>query len=292
MRVLLTGACGLIGGATAQLGAGEHEFVGLDIDPAVEKAGGVRASVEDRDALLRAAEGCDAILHTAALHGHFAYTATAEQYIRTNVVGTQNVFEAALAHGIRRVVVASSLTVNVGLAGLGPEPRIIDEDSAPLPDHMYPVTKLMAEDLGHYHARVNDLEVVQLRYSYVRPNVMANNGLGLLGRAIGAEDVARANLLSLTRPGLTDHVLIIGAEAPFDEDDLRAAQADPLGVIERHWPGSASVLRGAGCVVEPRHLSPMFCIARAKRVLGWRPRITFETYLRHLGWRRPAEVRA
>lgn len=284
MRVLLTGASGFIGRTVARMGSGEHDFVLLDSAAQVETAGGIRGNILDRDTLLRAAEGCDAIIHTAALHAHFAESATSQEYLQTNVIGTQNVFDAAIANGVRRVILSSSLTVNIGINGAAAGPVVINEQSEPKPDHMYPASKLLAEQLGHYYARTHNLEVVQFRYGYVRDNDVTTYGLGLLSRSVAVEDVARANLLALTQPGLKDHLLLVAAKTPFTAEDLAWADRDPWSMVERYWPGSRKVLQRSGRQVLARHLYPIFQINRAREVLGWEPHTTFETFLGKLGW--------
>src|SRR5687768_17213497 len=117
MRILLTGACGLVGRSIlrAATATDEHEFVPIDISPKIEAIpGGVRADILDSDALNRLADGCDAIVHTAALHGVFRDKVPNQDFLRTNVIGAENLFEAALRNGIKRLVFSSTLEVLCG----------------------------------------------------------------------------------------------------------------------------------------------------------------------------------
>ena len=59
MRILLTGACGMLGRAIRRVGAADHEFVLLDITEDASTEGGVCASITDESAVFGAAEGCD-----------------------------------------------------------------------------------------------------------------------------------------------------------------------------------------------------------------------------------------
>ena len=68
MKILLTGACGDIASAVRRVGADEHEFVLVDVVDAVRELGG-HQGYHSPDAMMRLAEGCDAIIHTAAMHG-------------------------------------------------------------------------------------------------------------------------------------------------------------------------------------------------------------------------------
>jgi nucleoside-diphosphate-sugar epimerase len=169
---------------------------------------------------------------------------------------------------------------------------VLDESMPPRPDWIYPLTKLLAEELGHYHVAQNGLEVVQLRYAWVVNEANASRGLVLLARGVGDTDVAEANLLAATAPGLSDHVLLIGPDVPFKQADIQLAQTDPAAVVERHWPGAVAVLGERAKRLKSEHFWPVCRIDRAKQILGWRPKVTFERFLRGLGWRPAGELNA
>lgn len=106
MRALVTGAAGFIGAHVAAALAAEgasvrafdrQEPAGLAIEEWAE------GDVLDARALERAADGCDAIFHLAALYSY--RRSDAERMMRVNVEGTRNVLSAA---GGRRVVHTSS----------------------------------------------------------------------------------------------------------------------------------------------------------------------------------------
>ena len=113
MRVLVTGASGLIGRRlTARLlrqGTSVTAFVRKPDALAASAASGltlVQGVVEDAAALARAAEGCAAVVHLANASGE-----TDEQRAEAvNVGGTENVLAAARAAGIGRVVFTSTIS--------------------------------------------------------------------------------------------------------------------------------------------------------------------------------------
>jgi len=284
MRILVTGACGKLGRAVRQAGAREHTFVLLDVVEAVEAEGGLRGSVADRETVKRAAEGCDAIIHTAAMHGLFKGKATNQQFLETNVIGAENLFEAALLHGIKRIVLSSTLEVIIGEQCDAYGTAIIDEDTPPRPDWIYPVTKLQAEILGSYYAREHGLEVVSLRYGNILPWTVEKMAFELLARGLHTDEYARANLLAVTVPGLTDHVFHCAAETPLRRPDILAAMKNPWPVLDRYWPGSSETLQSHGLTPAPKYFFPVTRIDKARQILGWRPQITFADYLRLLGW--------
>ncbi|PQV63225.1 Nucleoside-diphosphate-sugar epimerase [Abditibacterium utsteinense] len=114
MKILVTGAAGLVGGHVArELLENGHEVRALDVTHVSADLSGrvemVYADISDRMAMLRAAHGCDSIAHLAAIsnpiHGREL------EIFEPNVVGTHYVLAAAEAHGIARVALASSCSI-------------------------------------------------------------------------------------------------------------------------------------------------------------------------------------
>ena len=68
----------------------------------------VIGDITDDEDVRTAAKGCDAAIHCAALLGGASQDMA--EFHAVNVVGTTNVFEAAAAHGMRRVVALSTGT--------------------------------------------------------------------------------------------------------------------------------------------------------------------------------------
>jgi dihydroflavonol-4-reductase len=103
VRALVTGAAGFIGAHVAQaLREAGWEVRGLDRATAAD----VVADVTDSAAVQRAAEGCDAVFHLAALYSYARRDA--EAMLRVNVEGTRAVLAAAARAGVSRVVMTSS----------------------------------------------------------------------------------------------------------------------------------------------------------------------------------------
>lgn len=147
MRVLVTGGGGFLGSAVSrQLAAAGHEVIAFQRRPADHlKPPGI-ASIEgditDAEAVRKAAEGCEAVVHTAAKAGIWGDPGTFHQI---NVNGTINVIEACREHGIRFLVHTSSPSV----VHSGGDIEGGDE-SLPLATHFsapYPETKAEAERL-------------------------------------------------------------------------------------------------------------------------------------------------
>ncbi len=284
MKILVTGANGLVGRAIARAARGRHELVLADNAPQIKSIGGIQLDILDADALKQAAEGCDAIIHTASLTGNHKRTATERQFLEVNIIGAHLVFQTAIELGIKRVVVSSTLEVLCGSDWQASGVTVYDEQLSPRPDWIYPLSKQLVEELGHYYVRERRLEIIQLRYAWVRDEPVKAIGLGLLARSVASSDVAEANLMACTTPGLTDHIFIIGPESPLTHGDMMAALKDPEPVLEKYWPGSVEVLRSHQVRISSNYFWPVLNVNAARQVMGWRPQVCFEHYLQELGW--------
>ncbi len=286
MKILLTGACGTVARAIRALGASEHQFVLTDVLEAVADDGGHVCSITDAEELKRISVGCDAIIHTAAIQGAWYGKATNAQFIEINLLGAEHLFQAAIANGIPRLVISSSMEVLCGRDWAAQGKTVYDEDTPPNPDWIYPVTKLLVEQLSEFYASRMDLEVVNLRYAGVVQNPTDPGRIvKYLARGVADSDVAKANLLAATTPGLKCEVLNIAIDTPLTEQDILDGETDPWQVVERHWPGCRPYLESAGISdIVHKHFWPVPRIDRAKRVLNWKPEITFTTMLQQMGW--------
>ena len=102
MKVLVTGGSGFVGShVVEQLHADGHEpWIYDRVAPAANGEANSRSiigDVRDDAALLRAARGCDAIIHLAAVADVSVAVRTPEETQQTNVTGTRFVLRAAAA---------------------------------------------------------------------------------------------------------------------------------------------------------------------------------------------------
>ncbi len=112
--------------------------------------------VRDKDRLIRALEGIDIVVHAAALKQVPAAEYNPFEFIKTNILGAQNVIEACLDQGVRRVVALST-------------------DKAASPINLYGATKLCSDKL--FVAANNMKGKRDIKFSVVRyGNVMGSRG--------------------------------------------------------------------------------------------------------------------
>jgi len=135
--------------------------------------------VRDRDRLKRALEGIDTVIHAAALKQVPAAEYNPIEFINTNVLGAENVVQACLDTGVRRVVALST-------------------DKAAAPINLYGATKLCSDKL--FIAANNIKGKRDLRFSVVRyGNVMGSRG-SVIPFFL---EKAKTGVLPITDPAMT-----------------------------------------------------------------------------------------
>jgi len=138
----VTGAAGAIGRALCAAVRDRYTLRTSDI-VALDDPSFMAADLTDADAVLRVADGMDAIVHL----GGIANEHTWERIAAVNIGGTAHVFEAARQAGVRRVVFASS----VHAVGFAPRDERVGPDTPPRPDTFYGVSKVAGEGLARLY---------------------------------------------------------------------------------------------------------------------------------------------
>jgi nucleoside-diphosphate-sugar epimerase len=147
MKVLVTGATGFLGGVLARrLKARGDEVTVLGRNPSIlaglEREGmrPMRADLADADAIRAACRGQEIVFHCGALSSAWG---PAQDFYRSNVIGTQNVIAGCEAGAVRRLVHVSTPSIYFRY-----ESRLNVREDAPLPARAaneYARTKLLAE---------------------------------------------------------------------------------------------------------------------------------------------------
>jgi UDP-glucose 4-epimerase len=295
MRVLVTGSSGHLGEALVRvLGAEGIDVVGLDVleSPHTSAVG----SIADRAFVRRGMAGVDAVIHAATLHKPHVGSHTRQDFVDTNITGTLNLLEEAVAAGVGGFVFTST-TSAFGRAlspGPGAPAAWIDEDVAPVPRNIYGATKTAAEDLCELVHRAQRLPCLILRTSRFFPeeddrdeirngypdmNVKVNE---LLYRRGDIEDMVGAHRLALERAGeIGFGRYIVSATTPFTRDDLTELRADAPAVVRRLFPDYEAIYAERGWSMFPS-IDRVYDNTRAREELGWAPRYDFRHALDRL----------
>lgn len=215
MKVLVTGGGGFLGSAICSMlvlrgdtvhSISRNSHAGLNAIGVAQFQG----DLADKGAIHLAAQGCDAIIHTAAKAGIWG---DYNSYYQTNVVGTKNILEICKSLGIPKLVYTSSPSVvfnNGDMEGV--------DESVPYPESYltaYPKTKALAEQMV-LKANDDTLATVALRPhliwgpgdNHLVPRILARAKEGKL-RKIGnrivmvdsvyIDNAANAHVLALDR---------------------------------------------------------------------------------------------
>lgn len=294
-KVLVTGSSGHLGEALVRtLRDQGHDVVGLDVLGSATTT--VVGSITDRDVVRACLAGVRAVLHPATLHKPHVGSHDRRAFVDTNITGTLTLLEESVAAGVERFVFTST-TSTFGRAltpGRGEPAAWITEDVVPIPRNIYGVTKTAAENLAELVHRDHGLPVLILRTSrffpepddrdeirtaYADANVKANE---YLYRRVDIADVVDAHLRALARaPEVGFGRFIISATTPFTEADLPALHGDAPRVVARLFPDQPAEYARRGWRMFGE-IDRVYVNARAREVLGWRPRYDFRYVLDRL----------
>ncbi|MBS1955187.1 MAG: NAD-dependent epimerase/dehydratase family protein [Cyanobacteria bacterium SZAS-4] len=164
MRILVTGANGLIGSKIVEVFTSEgfktRSFVRVSSDLSLIKnlkSEIFYGDIFERTPLFNAAEGCDLIVHTVA---DFVYTdSRADQIFEKAKAGVTNVFLAARSAGIKRVVLTSSSVI----FGYSHEPKLCNEGKVgTIGTSQYEAMKIHQEKIADVLANENGIELVKV----------------------------------------------------------------------------------------------------------------------------------
>lgn len=217
MKILLTGASGLLGRETHRLLVEKGHFV---IPISKTRGDGLkvlRLDLNDEAALLNIQGDFDCIIHLAALVPSLEMGAECDSAFSNNVLTTLNLLNFATQKKIKKFIYGSSCSVYGSLFREGP----VDEDDAKNPENHYALSKLAAETLLSPYEFCHAIECTALRFSYLyghgmrqdtavmrfmdlarenKPIPLFNGGVDLLD-LLYVKDAALAIVSALLNPG-------------------------------------------------------------------------------------------
>ncbi|MGN8552329.1 UNVERIFIED_CONTAM: NAD(P)-dependent oxidoreductase [Microbacterium sp. SLM126] len=280
MRIALTGSSGKLGTVVARelRGAG-YDVVGMDVVGA-RGPSFVQVDLTDYGQVIDAFggvgdrhDGIDAVVHLGAIPAPGIRSDVAT--FHNNMTATFNVFWAAVRLGIRRIVYASSETVQ-GLPFDVPPPYVpVDEDYEPRPESVYSLVKTLEEQLARELVRWHpDLSITALRFSNVMvPEDYAEfpsfdhdatlrkwNLWGYIDARDGAQAVQRA--LEVAPAGF-DNFLIAASDTVMSRPNAELL---------------AEVFPGVPVAREFGDHDTLLSIDKARRLLGYDPQHTWRTH--------------
>jgi len=215
MRVLVTGAGGMLGAEIVAALAGEHEVLAHD-----RNVGDLR----DRAQVEPLLDGVDAVIHAAALPSPLS--AAEPEVFGNNVDAAFHLLDAAGRAGVKRIVYVSSLSA-LGLAWssrpVSPRFAPVTEAHPYVGDDVYGLSKLVGELVAETVSRRWGCEVISLRFPFIGSGERLQHHLDHVRRDPGADraslwswihtqDAARAVIAALT--ARVDGYALVNVAAP------------------------------------------------------------------------------
>lgn len=309
--VAVTGA-GFIGTAICRrLVAEGHDVIGIDVDPhaaaRVAETGAQfrRADTSDRGAVRGALAGAELVVHTAAL---LPGSGGMADFVRVNVGGTENVCVAARDAGVGRVVHLSSvaawgydfktdITEDEPLASRSSNPYIATKASSELVARRYGATVVKPGDV--YGPESQPWAVLPFELIKAGRFAVPMGGRGIV-TPVYVDDLVDCVYRALTLPAGDRGVFTAWDGSPVTAKDFFSHYARMLGKRGvRTVP--APVLRPVMRLtpgVDPDDVTFLmrraaYPNARARELLGWRPRVTLDEGMRRTErWLREAGMLA
>ena len=315
MKVLVTGGTGFTGKALVQrLVAEGHDVRAMDYKEGIKTdelrqlgAEVVIGSVTDRDLVDRCVAGVEVVHHLAAAFREM--NVPQSYYWEVNVEGTRNMLEASTRHGVRRFIYCSTCGVH---GNIDDPPG--GEDAPIQPADYYQRTKYEAEPVVlEYHR--NGLPSVILRpaaiYGPGDPErffmIFKRVGRGtfpMFGNGktyyhpLYVDNLVDSFMLAMKDGKGDGNAYLIADEEYVEIEDLvrRVGRALEVDVRIRHFPVTPLVVAGHvfETICKPFKITPpvfprrvdwyrqnrAFKIERAKRDLGYRPKVGLDEGLR------------
>ncbi len=277
-KVLVTGSTGQLAAEIVKL-LKEKGYSVTGIDLVAGETTDDIVDIRDLHAVIEVSRGTDAIIHTAALHGkHTAQDYLRHEFIDTNVHGTNNLLRACVEHGIRKFLYTSTTSI-YGTAMVNDQEAVwVDEDLVPQPRDIYDITKQACEWLCKDYMEKDGIESTVLRVSRFLPeddNTKVNHRIY---RGLDERDGAEAHRLVLEKTFDTFEIFNISNDTPLQKEDLIDLYHDPKKVICKYYPEAERVYAEKGWTFQDR-IDRVYSVAKAKRMLGYRPQRNFDHLL-------------
>lgn len=295
VRILVTGSAGHLGEALMRtLRQSQESVTGLDIkaSPFTDRVG----SITDRDFVKHCMRGVEIVLHTATLHKPHIATHSRQDFVDTNVTGTLNLLEEAIAASVSAFVFTSTTSVfgRALVPASGAPAAWITEQVTPVPKNIYGITKLAAEQLCallHERSRLPCVVIRTSRFfpeeddnraartSYADDNLKVNE---FLHRRADVEDVVAAHLRAARKAAALGFArFIVSATTPFSPEDLTGLRTDAGAVVRRLVPGYAAEYQRRGWSMNPT-IDRVYVNEQARAQLSWQPRYDFRYVIERL----------
>jgi nucleoside-diphosphate-sugar epimerase len=248
----------------------------------------VRGDVMDYDSVVRSMEGCQLVVHLAAIAGVDDVFNHPVLTMKVNMIGTYHVLEAALKHRVERVLDFSTSEVFGSYAFRVQEGDVTSLGAVGETRWTYAVSKLATEHLAHNYYKEYGLPTASIRpFNIYGPHQVGQGAIhSFVMRALRGEDLVIHNDGSQIRAWCYVDDIVEGVVLALTRDEAVGEAfniGNPRSVVTVYnlarevvrIAGSSSKIRFQEvnrADVELRIPS----IAKAQKLLGFAPRIDLE----------------
>jgi UDP-glucose 4-epimerase len=309
MKVIVTGGCGFIGShLTHALIHKGFEVIVIDnlSNGRIENLNDFKNSpllkiviedISEQGSYEHHFKNCDIVFHLAALADIVPSIEKPDEYFKSNVIGTFNIIEASRKNNVKKIVYAASSS-SYGLAKKIPTP-----ETAPIsPQYPYAFTKYQAEQTILHWGKVYNISVVSLRlFNVFGPRSRTTGTYGAVFGVFLAQKLANEPL-TIVGDGsqkrdftyVTDIVeaFYSAAISNLNHEVINIGTGNPQSINYL-----AKLIQGKKIYIKKRPGEPdctCASIEKAQRILGWKPKISFEEgvklMLKNIEWWREAPV--
>ena len=279
MRVLITGAAGLLGQAVT-----EHLEQDASLDLRLTDVAAldtthefVQADLSKWDEAKGLCDGVDQAMHIAAIHPWKPYTH--EQYCDCNIKACFNLLQAAADAKVDRVIYTSSIAAAGYQRHPGELLPFVESRHCNPTDSIYSISKHVGEQFCEMFRRRHGLCSVWLRPGCFIPREdmdAPRRGFELLTGYLHFSDVAMAHVQAL-RSDARDEALFITSRVPFQNSDTDALLTDAASVIVKYYPRAAALVEKG--IELPKAIPHCYSIEKAERLIGYDPKHNFGEWL-------------
>ena len=221
-KVLITGGDGKLGRVVNRYLSAEHNVTIFDLNNNQETNQTNSGDVMNRPDLRQALRGNNILVHLAAIDADVS--ATDEDFMRVNVMGTWNVFEEATIANISKIIFFSSVAVYGIGVGTPPNYLPIDEQHPLSPKSSYSLSKLLGENIAKRFASTSNVKVICFRAPYIIHEA------GALAIHEHSQNIDKIKLSGTLPPAYSNIPPLEGARSYVFAEDV--AKAISLGIAD------------------------------------------------------------
>jgi nucleoside-diphosphate-sugar epimerase len=247
----------------------------------IERWGFIRADLTDYGQTFAALHGHDAVISLAA-NGEpdFNHVAGAARF-HTNTMIAYNVFQAACAMGMKKVVWASSETV-LGFPFMDVQPKALptSDDDPPIPTGSYGISKAVTEELARHMNRRFGVPFIGLRFSNIFYDTPGHQTSYERIPSFWSDPISRRfNLWGYVDSRDTADACVQALESDITGAEVMTIAA-PDTIMNRP---NAEIVPAAfpGCTLKPGtgEFETLISIDKARKLIGYDPKWTWRKVL-------------